>query len=433
MNRFISARKFAKNIIQKKKLHPPIDVKAIFDEMNIEIEEEENQYGIEAFSYLNNSIKVVINTEITFLPRRRFTLAHELGHICIPWHNGDTKCIAGDNYTLVSGKRMLDTQELEANLFASELLMPTDWVKECIELYINQGFISLVEHMKNEAKTSTMACFFALENAFASGNVFFVRKDFQEYWRIFNSVNTCTISWQYSPEQNMEFLNIICDSKEECVISQYSIIYYQVLSCPTNAQIKDIYISLNGNFFELLKKISNNCPIKTLPFMDDVLRALPEKYVIFIIMDNKIVKCLCDGDSPLKMFYRRLDSKQIFDIARSYGFVCNDIKLNKNYRILYIKEKFFSIPQSIYADPNPLLKSIVNDLYWDEDIQHKLKSINGIVASINGNNKGATREEIYNLVKYRFLIDEGLIDFCEHDHFEKYIVNKIDKMIMMRK
>lgn len=147
MNRFEAVRKFARKIVDRFDLMPPIDVSNIFSEMDIQIVEEENQYGIEAYSQLNDN-KVIINTEITYIPRRRFTLAHELGHICIPWHNGDVKCIAGEHYIQVSGKRLLDTQELEANIFASELLMPTRWVKEKIEEYLEQGFQILVRNLK---------------------------------------------------------------------------------------------------------------------------------------------------------------------------------------------------------------------------------------------------------------------------------------------
>ena len=156
MNRFEAVRKFARRIADRFDLTPPIDVSNIFSEMDIQIVEEENQYGIEAYSQLNDN-KVIINTEITYIPRRRFTLAHELGHICIPWHNGDVKCIAGEHYIQVSGKRLLDTQELEANIFASELLMPTSWVKEKIEEYLEQGFQILVRNITDSAQTSTMA------------------------------------------------------------------------------------------------------------------------------------------------------------------------------------------------------------------------------------------------------------------------------------
>ena len=59
--------------------------------------------------------------------RRRFTLAHEIGHIIIPWHTGS---IVDDLEAPRSTARGLYRQmEAEANRFAAELLMPSSWVR----------------------------------------------------------------------------------------------------------------------------------------------------------------------------------------------------------------------------------------------------------------------------------------------------------------
>lgn len=55
MNRFEAVRKFARRIADRFDLTPPIDVSNIFSEMDIQIVEEENQYGIEAYSQLNDN------------------------------------------------------------------------------------------------------------------------------------------------------------------------------------------------------------------------------------------------------------------------------------------------------------------------------------------------------------------------------------------
>ena len=58
--------------------------------------------------------------------RKKFTLAHELGHVKIPWHTG----------TIVSHLDPIESSfeyremEAEANKFAAELLMPTSWLIE---------------------------------------------------------------------------------------------------------------------------------------------------------------------------------------------------------------------------------------------------------------------------------------------------------------
>ena len=81
--------------------------------------------------------QVLINTSAPET-RQKFTLAHELGHIIIPWHTG----------TIVShldyGEADFDYREMEseANQFAAELLLPTSWLHDelnnsrSIEIYI---------------------------------------------------------------------------------------------------------------------------------------------------------------------------------------------------------------------------------------------------------------------------------------------------------
>lgn len=59
--------------------------------------------------------------------RRRFTLAHEIGHIVIPWHTGSIVDDLEAPRTIERGRYR--EMEAEANRFAAELLMPTAWVK----------------------------------------------------------------------------------------------------------------------------------------------------------------------------------------------------------------------------------------------------------------------------------------------------------------
>jgi Zn-dependent peptidase ImmA (M78 family) len=59
-------------------------------------------------------------------PRRRFTIAHELGHFLMPSHKGDEHCTTAD-----LRETRLDQEhrrrEAEANRFAAGLLMPRPW------------------------------------------------------------------------------------------------------------------------------------------------------------------------------------------------------------------------------------------------------------------------------------------------------------------
>lgn len=71
-----------------------------------------------------------------YLPRQRFTLAHELGHFYLHLKDGDGNFV-DSNKTLNRGTLdSLDNEELEANCFAAALLMPS---KVVAELY-NKGY-----------------------------------------------------------------------------------------------------------------------------------------------------------------------------------------------------------------------------------------------------------------------------------------------------
>lgn len=71
--------------------------------------------------------------------RRRFTLAHELGHSCIPTHrkSASLRCLAVD----LSGKDSGSTVEAQANEFAAELLAP----RKLVAPLLKTGALSLAK------------------------------------------------------------------------------------------------------------------------------------------------------------------------------------------------------------------------------------------------------------------------------------------------
>jgi hypothetical protein len=73
-----------------------------------------------------------INSSIQEIARKRFTIAHELGHFMIPYHRQvKTMCETG---LMDSFSARLATPELEANEFASELLLPTRTLRQRFDL-----------------------------------------------------------------------------------------------------------------------------------------------------------------------------------------------------------------------------------------------------------------------------------------------------------
>jgi hypothetical protein len=64
--------------------------------------------------------------------RKRFTLAHEIGHIVIPWHWGTLSCHPSETEPAGQLGGDYGQTEGEANRFASEILVPAKWTRELV-------------------------------------------------------------------------------------------------------------------------------------------------------------------------------------------------------------------------------------------------------------------------------------------------------------
>lgn len=92
--------------------------------------------------------------------RQNFTIAHELGHIFLPWHKGT---IASDvNEYNASTHKMYKDMESEANRFASELLMPSDWINNILDQ--NISFKACLEKILQDAGVSLEAALIKIDN-----------------------------------------------------------------------------------------------------------------------------------------------------------------------------------------------------------------------------------------------------------------------------
>jgi Zn-dependent peptidase ImmA (M78 family) len=74
---------------------------------------------------------IVLNSRIKEESRRRFTLAHEIGHHVLPGQQElSMPCLAG---RIENWQRALDPAERAANRFAAEILMPREAIREWLE------------------------------------------------------------------------------------------------------------------------------------------------------------------------------------------------------------------------------------------------------------------------------------------------------------
>ena len=123
--------------------------------------------------------QIYINTSRRHEVRQRFTLAHELGHVLIPWHTGNI--VSHTNLSYIDkgldsdfGLNPVDNFpyrqiEAEANRFAAELLLPKTWLsKKFIGVNIDD-FGEISEEIIRKSRVSKDTFFIKLFNSLSSG------------------------------------------------------------------------------------------------------------------------------------------------------------------------------------------------------------------------------------------------------------------------
>jgi Zn-dependent peptidase ImmA (M78 family) len=123
----VPVEKMAARLLTRHNLRPPYDLEAlVLNYATIEL----HHFPLDADGVTigiggEKKPQVLINSDSPET-RRKFTLAHELGHIIIPWHTGTIVSHFGKIEASEEYRRM----ESEANQFAAELLLPTNWISE---------------------------------------------------------------------------------------------------------------------------------------------------------------------------------------------------------------------------------------------------------------------------------------------------------------
>lgn len=96
---------------------------------------------------------IAVKQSIREHSRKRFTIAHEIGHYVIPSHRTlENVCTSK---MVESWQKGLNHAELEANEFAVELLLPTRYVREPLRL--NDPSLKTIGRVANQFETSLTA------------------------------------------------------------------------------------------------------------------------------------------------------------------------------------------------------------------------------------------------------------------------------------
>ena len=115
---------FAQALLEELGIDTTPDIRAVASALGVGIEETDVASFDGALVRVKGTTEglIAVRQTIREEEKKNFTIAHELGHLLLPGHEDSSVCLRSDVETWDSG---LPKQEIEANEFAGELLMPT--------------------------------------------------------------------------------------------------------------------------------------------------------------------------------------------------------------------------------------------------------------------------------------------------------------------
>lgn len=161
---------FAKRLVWRHNLSPPIDVFKLA-RLYATVEICRFPVDVDGVSlFLKSKVRKphILVSEALSPKRQRFTLAHELGHVLIPWHLGS---IVDETDLIDSAERSTYWDlEGEANRFASELLIPSDWMHNIVASTSDAAASTMI--VVEAANVSIQAATVKILNSLPAGYVF---------------------------------------------------------------------------------------------------------------------------------------------------------------------------------------------------------------------------------------------------------------------
>ena len=146
---------FARALRKRFCIHGAVDLHALAGEIGLRIKE------VDARGFEGALIRVAdkphgiiaLRRAIREPGRKRFTIAHELGHFVLPGHGITGRTCTGEN--IESKNKRVPAHEASANMFASELLLPIVEVQPIVQARL--ASIETAEFLGSEYGTSLTA------------------------------------------------------------------------------------------------------------------------------------------------------------------------------------------------------------------------------------------------------------------------------------
>lgn len=428
MDQFLeNCKKIARRVFEKEGLTIPVNIKALITKY-ADLEETNIPFGGDAICINREDRSLIIYNKDTIETRLRFTFAHELGHIKIPWHTGMILCETDEEQSINENEYLI--MERQANAFASELLMPKFLLDEIIAKYEDQGLEAIINQIYSIADVSFLAASYATIDTLPQGYVIFIENLTKRYTQKLTSNHTDILFlYEINGSYNKDWLEINSIKSGLIERENENLFWFNLGKNLSEKEISNLILAVDKrlnltNIFQYILDRKNVKPAIGLP---SICKTLPKGYIIKItLLDKSIFKYIKSDETYINPKLNLADEYKGVNWCNQYS-INKGIYYSNNYTIDWWQFDIatgFKFDLTDKRESKIILRDIIDRNCIDEEKKSKYGSINGIIGVLNNKIREISQDEFYSILKQKFLGREDLDNIINDNNFDGFLIKK---------
>lgn len=423
------AKKRARLFFKYHNLSLPVDVERL---LHSYASVEEMYLPIDGDAICINNMEmphIIIKSNISAY-RKRFTYAHELAHLQIPSHTGMISCTTEftDSINLTAYYEM----EQEANAFAAELLMPSDWLASLIPIHKNIS--ELIDYIMEKANVSFPAVVYNIIPLLPPEHLFVIYNKIDGYTQIKLGSNAVRPLLLASDEYDMDMLWLHMNCIDQEIISsdamEFAVCRFKTIVDTDRLKKAAGLFAEEDSCKTVCHAITHSTSISFAHFFRDILTFLKPGFILKI-------KCTLSGndiyiyspDTFIRSPYYE-DKDKMEWLSDNCNFHVSDCGKALELHVWYFTTSFaFNYNADDTRDSKNILHGIIDHIYYDKKERASIFGrVNGIIGSLNSSTQKYTRQQFYNILKQKFYSRIDLELITNHRDFNQFLYAKIEEL-----
>ncbi len=425
MEKIERVRKLAQMVFAQYSLKVPVDLEPIIhDVCTVEMREDA---PVDGYTDLECDPPKMILQPGGFRKRVRFTKAHELGHILIPWHNGKTTYADRRN-----AERLMDRNEEEADAFAAELLLPQSWVEGYLRDAKHKPVSQQIKEIVEIGDVSVLACLRTFQKYWSPGQMlFYTLPDWDHY-------DVCIPDlFHFAPYHSLRPRTI--SFYEQCAVTSesfqngsYQMYYFKFIDLAEDMELLAGYEAAGNDVAQWLERLSGGVPVHAVPYFDQLFSILPDRVAAYVFLEGHAPAVFCSKRSNIPYFPTRADfESEKRNLLQEYpDHLFYELSLGSLGSMMILKSPYNPVPSESSRDPNRLLAQLLEEVYPKEELRIRAgRKVNGYLGGNNNRKNKGSEQDFYDEVFDRMKTDSLLRPLLHHPGFPKFLLGKIRKML----